>query len=52
MHISTIDIHDENIVVAIGIGDIGDLFAVRRPGRAAIIVRVVRKLFGCQAGKW
>ena len=45
--VGSIGIHDEDIVVAIGVGDKGDLCAIRGPDRVAVVVAVVCDLFGC-----
>ena len=46
VHAGAVGIHDEDIVLPVGIRHIGDLLAVGRPDRGIVVIDIAGKLFG------
>lgn len=49
-HVGAVGIHDEDIIAAIGVGDIGDLFAVGRPDGAVVAIYIIGELLAVRVG--
>ena len=45
MHAGAVGVHDEDIVLSVGVGHVGDLLAVGRPDRGIVVIEVGGELF-------